>query len=112
MEPTSRSDRLRHLLVSLCNTLLSLLITLEQAEILKSLDHKMVQPHSVTIDTGTEIFRGDNGYLYVGLLEGRSERMAIKEIRATGDIETRLRTQVVSLVAMHAVSPNAGAASD
>lgn len=63
---------------------------------MNSLDLKPVSKYSIQVDPHQVNIRGGYGHVKRGLLEGRAETMAIKEFRASGADEDRLRAQIVS----------------
>lgn len=56
----------------------------------------MVPADQIKIETDSEVFYGGFGDVRAGRLEGHTEKMAVKELRAAGDVDKRSRTQVVS----------------
>lgn len=55
----------------------------------------MVRATAIKIDPMSRVALGSSGEVREGLLDGWSEKMAVKELRPKGDEEGRLRVQVV-----------------
>lgn len=69
--------------------------TPSQEYIPNSVKYKMVAATSIRVNPMSRVYRGSFGEVREGHLDGRAERMAVKELRPKGDDRSRLSVQAV-----------------